>query len=663
MPRDAQGRPFEILANPLGIISRVNASQIFEAALGKISEKTGKPYRIKDFEDIESLAEFTMQELKKHGMDDLEDVLDPETNTKIPGVLSGSRFFMKLHHTAESKIQGRSTGGYSSDDTPAKGGSEGAKKVALLENNAILSHGAHAVLRDASLIRGQRNDEYWANFIQGNPPPPPKIPLVYDKFVADLKGAGINVVREGTKLNIMALTDKDIDKLAGNNYVKTGDTVRFDKGLEPIKGGLFDPGIVGGHNANKWSRIKLHEPMPNPVMEEPIRRLLNLTVKQFEDIISGKQQTKFGSGTGAIQKALENINVDREIEFAQEQIKSGKKTYRDIAVRRLGYLKSAKQLGIHPKDWMLNSVPVLPARFRPVSVMGGGNKLPLVADANYLYKELIDANTNLKEMGDISDDVGQERLATYNAFKAVTGLGDPVHPKLVEKNVKGILKTVFGSSPKTGTLQRKLLSSTVDITGRGVITPNPDLDMDQIAIPEDMAWSLYDKFIVRRLKRRGLPVAEAIKQVENRSSLAKKEMMEEMGHRPVITSRAPVWHKFGIMAFYPRLTKEKTIQVNPLTVGGFTADFDGDAQNMHVPVDEDARKQAVEKMLPSRNLISPADFKKAMHGPTQEYTGGLYAATAFQNKKPVRKFNNIDDLRKAIADGRVHVNDPVEIVG
>jgi DNA-directed RNA polymerase subunit beta len=661
MPRDAQGQAFDVLLNPLGIISRTNPSQMVEAALGKIAARTGKPYNVSDFDSIDDLTEFAIQELAKHNIQDLEDVIDPETGRKIPQVFTGNRFFMKLHHTSESKGQGRGTGGYTMDATPAKGGETGSKRISLLDNNALLSHGATEVLRDAGAIRGQRNEEFWLPFMQGLPPPKPKVPFVYEKFVNELRAAGINVIRDGNNMHVMAMTDKDVDQMAGDRYIKSGDTVQFEKGMKPVAGGLFDPTLTGGNNGNRWSAIKLEEPMPNPVMEEPIRRLLGLTQTQFEDVLTGKKDINGWKGPQAISKALAGINIDRELELARHQIKHGRATHRDAAVRRLGYLKAAKRLNLHPKDWVLNKAPVLPPIFRPVAMMSD-SKLPLVSDANYLYKELIEANDNLKEMRAEVDDVGDERLAVYNAFKAVTGLGDPVHPKLQEKRVKGVLKHVFGHSPKFSAVQRRLISSTVDLVGRAVITPNPDLDMDSVGLPEDRAWDIYKNFIVRRLKRRGMPLLEAARQVEDRSKLAREELVREMENRPVIINRAPVLHRFGIMAFYPKLVKGDTLQISPLIVKGFGADFDGDAMQYHVPVSDEARQEALERMLPSRNLLSPADFKSPVHAPSQEYVGGLYAATGTKSKRRPKTFRNIKDVLAAYRRGEIEINDPVEIL-
>ena len=661
MPQNNEGQPFEALLNPLGVITRTNPSQMVEAALGKIAAKTGKPYKVRDFDEIHDLVTYTMNELDKHGLKDLEDIIDPETGRKIPQVFTGNRFFMKLHHTAEGKGQGRGTGGYTAVETPAKGGEHGSKRISLLDTNALLAHGATGTLRDAGSVRGQRNEEYWLQFMQGLTPAKPKVPLVYRKFVADLKASGINVVEHGSKLNIMAMTNKDVDELAGNRNLENAETVKFEKELEPIKGGLFDPKLTGGHHGNRWAAIKLQEPMPNPVMEEPIRRILGMTVLDFEAVLAGRKEHNGCTGPACIARSLENINLNKEIAVARMQIKSGKKTYRDKAVRKLGYLKSAKKLGINPGDWILKRVPVLPPNFRPVSVMSG-SKLPLVADPNYLYKELLEANKNLKDMKKEVDDVGAERLAVYHAFKGVTGLGDPIHPKNQERQVKGILKAVFGSSPKMGTVQRRLIASTVDLVGRAVITPDSKLDMDQVGIPETRAWDIYKSFIIRRLRRRGLPLVRAAQEVKNKSDIARDEMLKEMSERPIVINRAPVLHKFGIMSFWPRLVKDDTLHVSPLIVTGFNADFDGDAMQYHVPVSEAARKEAIERLMPSKNLISPADFKSVMHKPSREYASGLYAASAGKTRKRLRTFRNVSDLRAAYKAGEIDIDDPVEVL-
>jgi DNA-directed RNA polymerase beta' subunit len=366
------------------------------------------------------------------------------------------------------------------------------------------------------------------------------IPIAYKKFVANLQASGINVVPQGDNLNIMALRDSDVLKLAGDREVKSGETLDAGKQYTPIAGGLFDPKIFGD-DGRRWGYVQLQEPIVNPVMEDPVRRTLGLTKKQLDEVISGKLELPRYGGTGpaAIGRALGNINLPSEIAHTRQEARRRRGSGRDDAVRRLGYLLGAQKNGLHPKDWMLSRVPVLPPVFRQVGMLGD-TRIPLVPDSNLLYRDLFEANDNLKSLSGHVSDLGQERLALYNSYKAVTGLGDPVSKKLQEKKVTGILGRLFGSSPKMGTVQRRLLSQSVDLVGRSVISPNPDLDMDSIEIPEESAWSLYRNFIARRLRRRGMPVSEALRNVEDRTPLAREEMINEMSERPVIATRAPV---------------------------------------------------------------------------------------------------------------------------
>lgn len=661
MPRDSEGRPFELLVNPLGLLTRTNAGQIVETALGKIASKTGKAIALGDFDSTEDAVEFAQRQLKDNGMTDTETITDPSTGRQIPDVFTGNRWFMKLTHTAESKAQGRGLGSYSSDGSPSKSGKDGtgSKRLALMDLNALLSHGATAVIRDGRSVRGQDNPDYWTQFMSGHTPPPVKVPFVHTKFINTLRAGGINPVREGRKTQFMALTDKDVDALAGSRELSNADTVDPSKGLKPIAGGLFDQKLTGSHDGKMWSAIPLAEPMLNPVMEEPTRRLLNLTEAKFRDVMAGRAELAGDTGPSAIHNALKSLNVDKEIEEARQAFSSGRKTAKDSAARRLRYLKSTKALGIHPGEWVLKRAPVLPPAFRPISVMAGG--VPLVSDANYLYRELHEANSNLKELTGKISDVGEERLALYDAFKAVVGLGEPTHPKNQERKVKGALRSIFGNSPKYSYVQRKLLSGTTDLVGRSAIIPDPDLDLDSAGIPEDRAWSVYRPFMVRRLVRSGMKHMDAARAVEERSDPARRAMLEELKVRPVILNRAPVLHRYGVMAFWPKLVKGDALRINPFVTTGYGADFDGDQMNYSVPVEEDAVNDAINKMMPSRNLYAPSNFK-VHQVPSKEFAGGLYSASTLKDEtKPERSYATARDAIAAYRRGEIHVNQPVKI--
>ena len=150
--------------------------------------------------------------------------------------------------------------------------------------------------------------------------------------------------------------------------------------------------------------------------------------------------------------------------------------------------------------------------------------------------------------------------------------------------------------------------------------------------------------------------------MRDRNDIARKALLEELDERPVIMNRAPVLHRYGLMAFHPRLTKGDVLQVSPLVVAGFGMDFDGDASNYHVPASDEARDEALAKMLPSKNLFSVSKFK--VHQlPRQEYVGGLYSATSGTDlQSPPRVFATRQDFLNAYHRGELDPSRRVEIL-
>ena len=174
-----------------------------------------------------------------------------------------------------------------------------------------------------------------------------------------------------------------------------------------------------------------------------------------------------------------------------------------------------------------------------------------------------------KESGDLA-------LALYDSFKAVTGLGDPITKGLQTKQTKGLLKAVFGSNPKFGMVQRQLLSTPVDMSGRSVIAPNPDMDMDTCGIPENLAWDSYRIFVARKLRQHGRTGMQALDEIKNKTKAAREALQEVMSERPVLINRAPTLHKFNMMACHPVLIPGDHIELSPFICRGMNADFDGD---------------------------------------------------------------------------------------
>jgi DNA-directed RNA polymerase subunit beta len=290
MPRTLDGKPLEVLLNPLGIPSRANNSLVYELLLGKAAEAKGAPIKVSGFNKPgEKWYDFVRQTLGEVGLPETEEVFDPVTNKKLgQPVTVGNAYILKLHHTSASKSSARGQGGYTADQQPLKGSGEsgGSKRLSGLEVHSMLSSGAYANIKEGSTLRGQSNDEFWRALRSGQTPKPPGKPFVWDKFQALLTGAGMHArdIGEG-KLRLGPFTDDDLEKRKPME-IENGELVDINT-LEPKAGGLFDQALVGN---NKWGKISLPFAVPNPAFESSIRHLLGLTEKDLRAILAGEME-------------------------------------------------------------------------------------------------------------------------------------------------------------------------------------------------------------------------------------------------------------------------------------------------------------------------------------------------------------------------------------
>jgi hypothetical protein len=659
MPRDAQGRAYEVLLSPLGVISRTNSAQMVEAALGKITEKTGQNYVLPGFSD-DDMVDFALNELKKHNLKDKDDVYDPRTKKNIPGIFAGSSYFYKLQHTSEAKGKSRATATYTQDDQPAKGGRTGAKHIGDMEIQAILAHGAGNVLKDLKIIKGQKNDEFWRRLKLGETPTMPGTPMVYGKFKELIRAAGVDLREGKSSDDIFAMSNKKAEALTGNREITSGATYGASSG-KPVPGGLFDPDATGSNSkGDRWSFIRLPEPLPNPIMIEPMRTLLDMTQKDFHSIVTGNKSVGDESGPQALVSMLNKLDYPAERARAIDDIKHGSQAKRDKAVKKLNYLEALMKKDVKASDFMMDRVPVLPPRYRPITKASG---MTMVADPNYMYKTLLESIEDFKDTEELSPTIRSEaREQVYDNYKALVGLTDPKQEKLVQKNVGGILQQIFGKgSPKSGFVQRRVIGTNIDVSGLGVITPNPSLKLNEVGMPEDQAWGLYEPFVIRHLVKNGTPATVAAKSVAEKKGNAYAALKEVIRERPILINRAPTLHKYNIMAFWPVLTKGSTLQVPPAIVKPFAADFDGDTMAYSVPVSADAVRDAQELMMPEKNLLS-ARNDKPNFAPSNEYLQGLYFASKGAKKKPPIKFKTLADAKKAYRSGKIAIDDPIQIM-
>jgi DNA-directed RNA polymerase beta' subunit len=257
---------------------------------------------------------------------------------------------------------------------------------------------------------------------------------------------------------------------------------------------------------------------------------------------------------------------------------------------------------------------------------------------------------------------GAEDSASYlrSAVNAVYGYDDSPNPKIRNRRVSGFLTKILGSNPKVSWVQSKLLAKPQDFVGRGVITPNPDLGMDEVAIPKDMAWTLADPHLQKALVAQGIPTSRAMLMIRERHPTAQKVLEQVMRDIPVIYSRSPAWHAQNVISGYARIADGDNIEVSPLTTAGYSGDFDGDTMSVHFPAMPESIKDARERLLPSIQAFSVRNRDDVVQAPKHEQLLGL-AGSQLSPSGTVHRVASREEALAGITSGKIKLQDQVEI--
>ena len=199
MPFLADGTPVDIVLNPLGVPSRMNIGQIFEAVLGAAGRKLGVKFATPIFDGakLEDLCEWTDKAgLPRYCSTQLYDGATGEAFDQEATV--GVTYMLKLGHMVEDKMHARSIGPYSLITQQPLGGKAqfGGQRFGEMEVWAIEAFGASHVLQEILTIKSDdvtgRAKAYEA-IVKGEPMPTPGIPESLNVLLHELRGLGLSI--------------------------------------------------------------------------------------------------------------------------------------------------------------------------------------------------------------------------------------------------------------------------------------------------------------------------------------------------------------------------------------------------------------------------------------------------------------------------------------
>lgn len=362
-----------------------------------------------------------------------------------------------------------------------------------------------------------------------------------------------------------------------------------------------------------------------------------------------------GIGAEAIQRLLQELELETEAERLRQEIVESKGQKRAKLIKRLRVIDNFIATESKPEWMVLSVIPVIPPDLRPMVQLDGGRFA--TSDLNDLYRRVINRNNRLSRLQEILAPeiiVRNEKRMLQEAVDALIDNGRRGRTVVGANNraLKSLSDIIEG---KQGRFRQNLLGKRVDYSGRSVIVVGPKLKIYQCGLPREMAIELFQPFVIHRLIRLGIVNnIKAAKKMIQRGEASVWNVLEEVitGH-PVLLNRAPTLHRLGIQSFEPILVEGRAIQLHPLVCPAFNADFDGDQMAVHVPLSLESQSEARLLMLACHNILSPATGRPIV-APSQDMVLGCYYLTAenpHAQKGAGRYFAGLEDALRAYDQG------------
>ena len=331
-------------------------------------------------------------------------------------------------------------------------------------------------------------------------------------------------------------------------------------------------------------------------------------------------------------------------------------------IRALGVLRKISpadcellDVADRPEHLILTHLPVPPVCIRPSVEMdgvAGSNeddvtmKLIQIIEVNNVLRQGLEkglAITNLMENWDFL----QIQCAMY-INSELPGLS--LQYQGPGKPLRGFVQRLKG---KQGRFRGNLSGKRVDFSGRTVISPDPNLRIDEVGVPLHIAKQMtYPEVVsrhniekIRECVRNGMnqhPGANFVRfknggtqylKYGDRRKVAAELKMGDTVERHLrdgdvlLFNRQPSLHKMSIMAHRARVMPWRTLRFNESVCTPYNADFDGDEMNIHCPQTEEARAEAVELMSVHNNLCTPKNGE-ILVAATQDFLTASYLLTS-----------------------------------
>lgn len=435
----------------------------------------------------------------------------------------------------------------------------------------------------------------------------------------------------------------DLEKFI-KNLMPVTTTEYFTRAGEFHIDGLFSEKIFGVSDRERISTFSYIELCAKVIHPEALKILIQLDQK-VEKFISTEEKFQLDSDSclqvsdGGVTGIEEFIKLFPKVKFR------GETPTREKLIKVINQAYKNNIL-------FINKLPVIPPEQRPAFKD---------VEGNWTMDTLNDVYLNvLRRAFQVRSAAGSGPLFDILNYGLQSAVSD--HHKFIHTKV----------GKKHGVIRDQLLSKRVDFTGRAVITPGPDLKVNEMGIPLRIAVNLFEPFLIHqllytdRINKELLSKeikafndlelsVDGVKRVIN--AIKTGDVIPKTLHdiffeatevamigRVILSKRDPALHAESVRAYKPVLVDGNTLRLCTLACACHNADFDGDTMAVYHPLTDEAQVEAKAKML---KAVSGTSSDSITFELSKEMIVGLYLIT--KDKKPTNSPIGITkgDLDKA----------------
>ena len=324
-------------------------------------------------------------------------------------------------------------------------------------------------------------------------------------------------------------------------------------------------------------------------------------------------------------------------------------------------------------DWMICTVlPIPPPQVRPSVIQDNNQRSE--DDLTHKLAEIIKTNnTYLQpriEAGAAKSVIDEwTNVLQYHVATLVDNQIPGVAPS-AQRNGRPLKSIQQRLGSKEGRIRYNIQGKRVEFSARSVITPDPNISIAELGVPEKIAMNLtfperVTKFTnehrgnldkLYKLIRNGpntYPGAKTIRHADGRITSLRHVNTKELVLREgdivnrhlidgdvVLFNRQPTLHRMSMMGHKVKVLKGKTFRLNVSVTAPYNADFDGDEMNMHCPQSYEAATELEEIAAVPHQILRPRDGLPVI-GIVQDTLVGSYRITRDHVTVNRREFMNL----------------------